>query len=132
MKYVLMILQVLLGLAFIAAGGSKLFTPVDQLAQQLNWVNYIPAFGVILIGILELAGGLGLILPWLTGIQAGLVRWAAIGLTLTMVGAVITHIAIGDPFSEMIPSIVLGALSAFIAYGRTSLLPLVSTAPASA
>lgn len=132
MKYVLMVLQVLLAFAFIAVGGSKIFTPVDQLAQQTNWVNFIPAFAVVLIGILEVAGGLGLVLPWLTGIQPGLVRWAAIGLTLTMIGAVITHIAIGDPFGESIPSIVLGALSAFVAYGRTSLLPLVSPTPASA
>ena len=55
MKYVLMVLQVLLAFAFIAAGGSKLFTPADQLAQQMNWVNFVPAFAVVLIGILEVA-----------------------------------------------------------------------------
>ena len=124
MKYVLIILQILIGLAFIAAGVMKIITPVDQLAQQLTWVAAVPAFTVPIIGILEVAGGLGLILPWLTGIQPQLVRLAALGLVLTMIGAVITHIAIGDPFGALVAPIVLGVLAAFIAYGRTNLLPL--------
>ena len=124
MKYLLIILQILIGLAFIASGGMKIFTPADQLAQQMAWAAAVPAFTIPIIGILEVAGGLGLILPWLTGIQPQLVRLAAMGLTLTMIGALITHIAIGDPFGAMVPPIVLGAISAFIAYGRTSLLPL--------
>lgn len=124
MKYVLIVLQILVGLAFIAAGTMKIITPTDQLAQQMAWVAAVPAFTVPIIGILEVAGGLGLILPWLTGIQPQLVRLAAVGLVLTMIGAVITHLAIGDPFGALVSPIVLGALAGFIAYGRSSLLPL--------
>lgn len=124
MKYALIVLQILVGVGFLFFGGVKIITPVDQLAQQMAWVAFLPAFAVTVIGVLEFLGGLGLILPWLTGIQPQLVRWAAIGLTLTMIGAVITHIAIGDPFGSMIMPIILGALAAFIAYGRTSILPL--------
>ena len=128
MKYLLIVLQILVGLAFIASGAFKIFTPADQLAQQMAWAAAVPAFVIPIIGIIEVAGGLGLILPWLTGIQPQLVRLAAAGLALTMIGALITHISIGDPFGDMVPPIVLGVLAAFIAYGRTAILPL--SAPA--
>ena len=124
MKVVLAVLQVLVGVQFLYVGGNKIITPVDQLAEQMAWVNSIPASMVPVIGILEVAGALGLILPWLTGIQPQLVRWAAIGLVLTMLGAIATHFAIGDPFSTYIAPLVFGGLSAFIAYGRTYLHPL--------
>lgn len=124
MKYVLIVLQILLALAFLAAGSGKILTPVNELAQQMNWVNAVPAFTVPIIGILEVAGALGLVLPWLTGIQPQLVRLAAIGLALTMLGAIITHLAIGDPANALIGPLVLGGLSAFVAYARTKILPL--------
>ena len=128
MKYVLWILQILLAAAFVMAGGSKIVTPpADLVAQGMTWVNTVPSWAPRLIGVLEVAGGLGLILPWLTGIQPQLVRLAAVGLVLTMIGAIITHIAVGDPISATIPPLVLGILAAFVAYGRTSLLPLQNT-----
>ncbi len=124
MKYVLWALQVLLGLAFIAAGFMKIVTPAANLVEMMAWVASMPATLVPIIGVLELAGGLGLILPWLTGIQPQLVRLAAGGLTLTMIVAVIFHISIADPVSAWIPPLVLGLLAAVIVYGRTKLLPL--------
>ncbi|MEM7117488.1 MAG: DoxX family protein [Chloroflexota bacterium] len=124
MKYVLIVLQILLALAFLAAGSGKILTPADELAQQMNWVNFVPAFAVLLIGILEVAGALGLVLPWLTGIQPQLVRLAAAGLALTMLGAIITHFAVGDPIGSIIAPLILGGLAAFVAYGRTKILPL--------
>ncbi|MEM7126816.1 MAG: DoxX family protein [Chloroflexota bacterium] len=124
MKYLLIAVQILVALAFIAAGAFKIFTPVEQLVEQMSWVTAVPAFAVPVIGILELAGGLGLILPWLTGIQPQLVSLAAIGLVLTMIGAVITHVAIGDPAVSLISPTVLGLLAAFVAYGRRALVPL--------
>ena len=124
MKYILIVLQILLGLAFVAAGSSKILTPVSELSQQMNWVSAVPAFTVPIIGILEVAGGIGLVLPWLTGIQPQLVRLAAIGLALTMLGAIVTHLAIGDPAGALVPPLVLGGIAAFIAYARTKLLPL--------
>lgn len=124
MKYAIWIVQILLALAFIASGSMKLMTPVADLAQQMSWVSAVPAWSIPVIGILEAAGGLGLLLPWLTGIQPQLVRLAALGLMFVMIGAFVTHIAIGDAFGMVIPSIVLGLLAAFLAYARTSLLPL--------
>ena len=128
MKYVLATLQIILGLLFLAAGFTKLFTPIADMADMMTWTMAVPAALVRFSGLAELAGGLGLILPWLTGIQPQLVRLAALGLVVTMMGAVVTHVSIGDPVSAMIPPVVLGAIAAFIAYGRTSILPLPAAA----
>ena len=118
------VFQILLALVFLAAGATKVFTPIADLIPQMAWVAFMPAIAVRIIGLLEVAGGLGLILPWLTGIQPQLVRLAALGLVLTMIGAAITHIAIGDPIVSIFPSLILGAIAGFVAYSRTALLPL--------
>lgn len=128
MKYVLGALQVLLALVFLMAGVTKIITPAADLVAMMSWVASVPAAAVPVIGVLEVAGAVGLILPWLTGIQPGLVRLAASGLVLTMIGAVITHIAIGDPIAQAIPALVLGILASVVAYGRTVLLPLPAAA----
>ena len=128
MKYVLGTLQVLLALAFLAAGFTKLVTAPADLADMMSWTTAVPIFVVRIIGLIEIAGALGLVLPWLTGIQPQLVRLAAAGLVLTMIGAIITHLLIGDPFGQAVPALVLGAIAAFIAYGRTTMLPLPATA----
>lgn len=128
MKYVLWTLQVLLALVFLMAGVTKIMTPAADLVAMMSWVASVPAAAVPIIGVLEVAGAVGLILPWLTGIQPGLVRLAASGLVLTMIGAVITHIAIGEPITQAIPALVLGILAGVVAYGRTVLLPLPAAA----
>ena len=128
MKYVLGTLQVLLALVFLMAGVTKIITPAADLVAMMSWVASVPAAAVPVIGVLEVAGALGLLLPWLTGIQPGLVRLAASGLVLTMIGAVITHIAIGEPITQAIPALVLGILAGVVAYGRTVLLPLPAAA----
>ena len=128
MKYVLGTLQVLLALVFLMAGVTKIITPAADLVAMMSWVASVPAAAVPVIGVLEVAGALGLILPWLTGIQPGLVRLAASGLVLTMIGAVITHLAIGEPIAQAIPALVLGILAGIVAYGRTVLLPLPAVA----
>lgn len=128
MKYVLGTLQVLLALVFLMAGVTKIMTPAADLVAMMSWVAAVPAAAIPVIGVLEVAGALGLILPWLTGIQPGLVRLAASGLVLTMIGAVITHITIGEPIAQAIPALVLGILAGIVAYGRTVLLPLPAVA----
>ena len=128
MKYVLGTLQIILALLFLAAGFTKIVTPAAELVEMMSWTASVPIAAVRIIGVLEVAGALGLILPWLTGIQPQLVRLAAAGLVLLMAGAVITHIAIGDPVGAMIPALVLGILAGVIVYGRTKVLPLPAKA----
>ena len=80
LNIVLGVVQILLAFAFGAAGLMKLSQPIDALAASMAWVSAVPAPLVRFIGAAELAGALGLLLPWLTRIQPRLVVVAAIGL----------------------------------------------------
>ncbi len=123
MNIALWIVQVLLGLAFIAAGGTKLGTPVEELAKEMVWVQKSPALLVRFVGLSELAGGLGLILPSASRIKPALTPVAASCLVVVMVLAAGTHIVLGEA-QMMAPSVVLGGLCAFVAYGRSKLSPI--------
>jgi uncharacterized membrane protein YphA (DoxX/SURF4 family) len=123
MRYTLWFLQILLALAFLAAGWMKLTTPIDQLAQAMVWAGDVPVGLVRFIGLAELAGGLGLILPALTRIQPQLTPLAGAGLALVMLLAVAFHLTRGE-FGFIVPNIVLLALAAFVAYGRWKLAPI--------
>jgi hypothetical protein len=72
--------------------------------------------GVNLIGVAEVIGGIGLVLPWLLGIARVLTPLAALGLTALMIGAVGTHLKMKD--GHFAPAAVLGLLSAIVAWGR--------------
>lgn len=125
MNIVLWVVQVLLAIGFLMAGGMKLMTPHDALAAQMAWVNHFPAFAPKLIGLLEVLGGLGLILPALLRIKPELTPLAGVCLALLMAGAFVTHLVLGE-YGMSLPSLVMGLLSAFVAWGRkvrVSILP---------
>ena len=124
MNIVLWILQILLALAFLGAGGMKVMQPIEALAPQMPWVLEVsPLLMVRLPGIAEVLGALGLILPAVTRIQPKLVSLAAAGLALVMLLALIFHLTRGE-FGGAVPPLVLGLLSAFVAYGRAKLAPI--------
>jgi hypothetical protein len=83
----------------------------------MAWVNDFSAGAVKTIGILELFGALGLILPLATGILPWLTPLAAVGLILTMAGAAITHFRRGE-FPMIGINLILLLLAGFVAYGR--------------
>jgi len=87
------------------------------------WPGDIPAWLVRFIGLAELAGGLGLILPALTRIQPQLTPLAGAGLALVMFLAAGFHLSRGE-FGFIVPNIVLLALAAFVAYGRWQVAPI--------
>jgi uncharacterized membrane protein YphA (DoxX/SURF4 family) len=91
MNVVIWVLQVLLALAFLAAGLTKLTQPRQKLATTMGWVEDFSDPGVRAIGALEVLGALGLLVPALTGVATVLVPLAAVGLALLMVGAAVTH-----------------------------------------
>jgi uncharacterized membrane protein YphA (DoxX/SURF4 family) len=115
MNIALWITQVLLALIFIFAGVMKLVVPMDEMLKQMP-IALPPAF-LIFTGIVEVLGGLGVILPWLLNIRAGLTPLAAAGLVIVMIGAVVYTIAAGDPISSLAPAMV-GVAAAFVAWGR--------------
>jgi putative oxidoreductase len=120
---ILWTVQVVLAAAFVLAGVMKLTQPVENLATRLKWVPTLPVAGVRFIGVAELLGGIGLLLPAVSGIDVWLTPLAAVGLAVVMLLAAIFHVARRE-ISQLPPSVVLGALAAFAAYGRVALAPL--------
>jgi hypothetical protein len=98
----------LLALAYLAAGGMKVVRPRRKLvAAGLKWAGDFPLWSVRLIGLLEVIGAVGLILPPLTGIVPALAPWAAVGLVLVQIGAVITHVVRRETTTLLVNALLL-------------------------
>jgi putative oxidoreductase len=119
----LWVAQVILGLMFLMAGFMKTTQPIDQLSPMMPWTGQIPSGLVRFIGISEFLGGLGLLLPAALRIKPQLTGWAAVGLVTIMVFAIIYHISKGEA-SVIGINIFLGAVAAFIAWGRLKKAPI--------
>jgi uncharacterized membrane protein YphA (DoxX/SURF4 family) len=121
--YVLWVFQVLLALLFIFAGGMKLVTPYEEMAKQMaNGPVVFSELFLKFIGVAELLGGLGLILPSALRIKPGLTPLAAAGLVIIMIGATVISLKMG--FAVALMPLVTGILAAFVAYGRWKLAPI--------
>jgi uncharacterized membrane protein YphA (DoxX/SURF4 family) len=115
MSVTLWTLQGALALLFLFAGGSKLLLPTNVLLAQMALP--LPIWFLRVIGVVEVAGALGLILPQLTHIKPVLTPLAACGLALEMVGAtIVTVIAMG--VAPALMPLIVGFLSVVVAYGR--------------
>lgn len=123
MNIVLWIVQGVLALLFLLAGFMKAFTPLEGLKKNMAWTAAVPAWLVRFIGIAELLGALGLILPQLTRIAPLLTIVAAFGLALVMLFAAIFH-ASRKEYRNIGMNIVLLLLAAFIAVGYLVWVPL--------
>ena len=118
-SYALWIVQVLLAALFLFAGGMKLVLPLEKMTGPIT----LPGPFLRFIGVAEVLGGLGLILPGLLGIRPGLTPLAAAGLVIIMIGATGIGLIARDVGITLI-SLVVGLLAAFVAYGRWRLAPL--------
>ena len=118
MNIVLWIIQILLTLLFLFAGGTKLFMSEAAL-NQMTPPNSImlPILLLRFIGLCEVLGALGLILPGITRIRRGLTPLAACGLLVIMIGAVVITV-MGLGAAAAITPLVAGVLCAVVAYGR--------------
>jgi putative oxidoreductase len=125
--YGLWSVQALLALAFVMAGFMKLTTPLDQLGAAMPWVTAVPGALVRFIGLAELAGGLGLVLPAATRIRPILTPIAAAGLVVVMVLAALLHVARGE-LAALPVNLVLGGLATLVAWGRTARAPIAARA----
>lgn len=121
----LWVVQGLLAFAFTGAGAMKATQPIDALAAQMAWVPYFPEPMIRFIGVSELAGAAGLILPSALRIAPRLTPVAAALLVVTMVSAAATHVVIGEPAAAA-PSVVLGTLAAVVAWGRWKAAPIAA------
>ena len=112
---VLWIIQGLLALLFLFAGGSKLLLPANVLLAQLALP--MPIWFIRILGVIEVAGAFGLILPRLTRIKPFLTPLAACGLALEMIGAIV-YTLIGMGVIPALMPLVVGLLASLVAYGR--------------
>ena len=117
MNVVIWIVQIVLGLAFILAGFMKSTQPREKLTAQMTWVEDYSGQQVKLIGVVEILGGLGLILPAWTGIAPILTPIAATGLAIVMVLAALVHVRRKEVNRTPINAI-LFALAVFVAITR--------------
>jgi uncharacterized membrane protein YphA (DoxX/SURF4 family) len=122
MNIALWIVQVLVAGVFLMAGSMKVMRSKEQLAKMMGWVQDFTPGTIRLIGTVEILGALGLILPALTKILPWLTWLAAVGLVLTMIGAIIAHLRRAE-YPKMAMPIVLLVLSALVAYGRFVIAP---------
>ena len=122
MNIFLWILQIVLGIYFLAVGIIHFVVP-PGLPAQMAWMYDLTPTLHYLSGTAEILGGLGLILPGIFRIQTRLVPLAALGLTLVMAGAIVYHATRGE-FQNIALNVILLVSSAFVAYGRWKLKPL--------
>ncbi|HEV7710773.1 MAG TPA: DoxX family protein [Asanoa sp.] len=90
------IIATLLAVFFLYAGGKKVVQSQEQLRPMMGWVDRIPMPLVRTIGVLEVLGAAGLILPPLTGVAPGLAVAAAVGLVAIQIGAIALHLSRGE------------------------------------
>lgn len=120
----LWVAQGLLAASYGFVGFMKATQPIQALVASFEWPAAVPEALVRLIGVVEVAGAFGLILPMLTKIQPRLTPYAALGLVLLQVCAIIFHISRGE--IAMTPfNLILLAIAAFIYWGRTRKLPVI-------
>lgn len=122
MNTFLWIVQGLLAASFLMAGFTKILQPKEKLREQMAWVDDFSSLNVKLLGVAEILGAIGLIVPQVTGILPWLTPLAALGLSLIMIGATVVHARRAETPNVGV-SIILTLFSAFLAYGRFLLIP---------
>ena len=119
--------QVLLALVYLAAGGMKLFQPIETLAAAgMAYVTTMPELFIRSVGVLEILGAIGVVLPALTHIRPMLTPAAAVGLSLVQVSAIILHALRGETAMTLPMNLVLLALALFVVWGRTRKAPIAA------
>ena len=118
----LWILQVFFGLYFIVIGIMHFVVP-EGLPAPMEWMYDLSDTLHIVSGVAEILGGIGLILPGLTKIMPELTVYAALGLAVVMVGAVVYHIG-REEYQNIVTNLVIAGIMGYLAYARWKLTPL--------
>jgi hypothetical protein len=125
----LWVLQVMWGLFFAGSGFGKVLlfdaTLYAEAPRAVAWYAAVPQWLIVCIGVCEVLGGVGLILPSVTRVRPALTPLAGAGLALTMLLAAAFHVVRGE-YALVPANLVLGLVSAFLAAGRSRLRPVAS------
>ncbi|BCK57199.1 DoxX family protein [Nocardia wallacei] len=109
--------QIVLAASFILGGLAKVAVPEDKLRGAMPWVDDLSQRAVTGIGVVEVVGGAGVVLPWATGIATILTPVAAVGLALVMVGGFATHLRRAE-YGRSLSNVVLFVIAVLVAVGR--------------
>ncbi|MBR0826602.1 DoxX family protein [Bradyrhizobium manausense] len=121
----LWIAQALIFFVFTSAGLVKLTTPIPQLAAMMPWAGQYSEAFVRVIGLIDLAGGIGILLPALTRILPRLTVLAALGCATLQVIALVFHLSRGEaPVTPL--NLVLLVLAVFVFWGRSRKAPIAA------
>ncbi len=115
----LWVIQGLLAALFLLAGGMKLVAPLAELAKM----SPLPGGFMKLVGVAEVLGAIGLIMPSATRIRTGLTPLASCGLLVIMIGATVVTLATSGGVGAVVRALV-GTLCAVVAIGRARWAPL--------
>jgi hypothetical protein len=121
LNVILWVIQVVLALVYLFAGGAKLTLPIAVMTQQVHFPGSFLRF----IGACEVLGAMGLLLPGLFRIRTYLTPLAAAGLVIIMIGATTIMLVVSGLAQALMP-LCVGLLVAFVAYGRWRLAPIAS------
>ena len=119
----LWLVQALLAAVFLLVGYTHAIAPIEVAVMRAPWAAALPVALIRLIGVAELTGGVGILLPAVTRILPVLTPLAAAGLAVIMTLAIPFHLVRGETGAIVI-NLVLGALAAFVAWGRTRRVPI--------
>lgn len=113
------ILQALLALAFLGAGARHILN-YDRMATQprTSWVTAVGRDRLRIIGVLEVLGAIGVVLPAATGVRPWLVPVAAASLALLMAFAIVFHLRRPGEMPNIVFNVALGVLALAVAIGR--------------
>jgi hypothetical protein len=114
----LWLVQVLLAGVFFLVGYTHALAPIEVAIARAPWAAALPVALIRFIGVVELAGGIGVVLPAATRVLPGLTPLAAAGLAIVMALAIPFHLLRGEVTAIGV-NLALGALAAFVAWGRT-------------
>jgi len=119
----LWVVKGLLAGTFVGTAFWKLLTPVPKLAAMIPWAGQVPYGFLVFTALVDLCGGVGVLLPSLTKIRPGLAVLAALGCALLQASAIVFHISRGEAGNTPFNFVLLG-LSVFVLWGRRSKAPI--------
>jgi len=119
----LWVAQILVAVVFCGAGFVKLTTPIPELSAMMPWTGQYPAAFVRAIGLIDIAGGLGILLPSLTRILPRLTVLAALCCVVLQVLAIAFHLSRSEAMALPL-NFVLLPLCAFVLWGRARRAPV--------
>ena len=122
MNIALWIVAGVFGIAYVAGGIIKLTMPYEKYAAKLGWPEDFTPGNVRFMGVVEILGGLGLVLPGLVDIAPVLVPVAASCMALYMAGAITERLRRGE-YKELLGDLLFLAAMIFIAWGRFAIEP---------